>query len=73
MFKRTPCYDCTRPERLPNGLCEKDCKIKADYLAEKAEHIKQVNIQKGIDYYTGGIINRSQKKCKNFRHGGREI
>lgn len=73
MFKKTPCYGCTRPERLPNGLCEKNCKDKADYLAEKAEYIKQEQIRKGLNYYTGCIINRAKKKSNNFRHGGREI
>ena len=73
MFKRTPCYDCTRPERLPNCLCQKDCKIHADYMEEKAEYIKKEQVRKGLNSYTGSVIERGTRKIKNFRHGGREI
>lgn len=73
MFKRTPCYGCDRPERLPNGLCEKGCKVKADYMAEKAEYLKREAIERGLDQYADTVIERCRKKNKKFKHGGNEL
>ena len=61
MFKKTPCYRCNRPERLPNCLCQKDCKIHADYMAEKAEYLKQKEIERGLNSYTEAVIKKSKR------------
>lgn len=73
MFKRTPCYDCNRPERLPNGLCEMGCEIKAAYNAEKDEYNKKAQIERGLNSYTGAVIDRSKKHNRKFIRGGKDI
>ena len=69
MFKRTPCYDCKRPEKLPNGLCEKGCEVKAAYNAEKDEYNKKAQIEQGLNSYTDAVIERGKKKTTH-RYGG---
>lgn len=69
MFKKTPCYDCKRPERLPNGLCEKGCKVKADYMAEKAEHDKKLSVEYGLTKHTINVAEKIRSKTKR-KYGG---
>lgn len=69
MFKKTPCYDCDRPERLPNGLCEKGCKVKADYMAEKAEYDKKRSVEYGLAKHTITVAERIRSKTKH-KYGG---
>ena len=64
MFKRTPCYLCTKPERLPNGLCENGCKDKADYLAEKAEYQKNKRVQLGLNQYTYSVASKIRSRTR---------
>ena len=68
-FKKTPCYLCQRPERLPNGLCEKGCKVKADYMAERAEYEKQRSVQFGLTEHSIHVAERIRKKTKH-KYGG---
>ena len=69
MFMRTPCFDCTRPERLPNGLCEKGCKVKAEYKAKKAEYDKQRGIEKRLNEHISRVIDKSGRRITH-RYGG---
>lgn len=69
MFERTPCFDCQRPERQPNGLCEKGCKVKADYLARKAEYYKQRRIEKGLNDYTYNVSDKIRSRTTR-KYGG---
>lgn len=68
-FKKTPCYKCDRPERLPNGLCEKGCKTKADYMAEKAEYEKKQRIEYGLKAHNVSVTERIRKHSKH-KYGG---
>ena len=61
-FKITPCYDCTRPERLPNCLCQMNCKIHDDYEAEKAAFKKQRRIDRGLDEYSISVSEKCNKR-----------
>ena len=70
MFKRTPCYDCQRPERLPNGLCEKGCKVKADYEAEKAEYYKKNRIEYGLNQYSYSVSEKIRSRTTR-KYGGK--
>lgn len=69
MFKRTPCYDCQRPERLPNGLCEKGCQVKADYLAERAEYYKKRKVELGLQDYSYNVSDKIRRRTTR-RYGG---
>lgn len=68
-FKKTPCYLCQLPERLPNGLCEKGCQVKADYMAEKAEYDKKRRIEYGLTEYNVSVTDRIRKHSKH-KYGG---
>ena len=73
MFKKTPCFGCTRPERLPNCLCQKDCTIHATYQAEKAEYNKKRDIERGLNSHASIVMWKNQKIVNNHRRfGGQE-
>lgn len=69
MSNKTPCFDCTRPERLPHCLCQKDCKVHADYEAEKAARKKQEYIAKSLDSYSFSVSGKCSKR-NNRKYGG---